>query len=42
MKFGLFYLPTYLPEIRDVQTHYRGIIERQRRAAARARPVTQP
>ena len=27
MKFGLFYLPTYLPEIRDVQTHYRGIIE---------------
>ena len=27
MKFGLFYLPTYLPAIRDVQTHYRGIIE---------------
>src|SRR3954466_8793112 len=27
MKFGLFYLPTCLPEIRDVQTHYRGIIE---------------
>ena len=23
----LFYLPTYLPEVRDVQTHYRGIIE---------------
>ena len=27
MKFGLFYLPTYLPEIRDAQAHYRGIIE---------------
>ena len=27
MKFGLFYLPTYLPEQRDAQTHYRGIIE---------------
>jgi natural product biosynthesis luciferase-like monooxygenase protein len=27
MKFGLFYLPTYLPTLRDVQTHYRGIIE---------------
>src|SRR4029077_19303752 len=27
MKFGLFYLPTYLPAIRDVQAHYRGIIE---------------
>src|SRR5580765_9092376 len=27
LKFGLFYLPTCLPEIRDVQTHYRGIIE---------------
>jgi alkanesulfonate monooxygenase SsuD/methylene tetrahydromethanopterin reductase-like flavin-dependent oxidoreductase (luciferase family) len=27
MKFGLFYLPTYLPTVRDVQTHYRGIIE---------------
>jgi hypothetical protein len=25
MKFGLF--PTYLPAIRDMQTHYRGIIE---------------
>ena len=27
MKFGLFYLPTYLPGLRDAQTHYRGIIE---------------
>ena len=27
MKFGLFYLPTYLPATRDAQTHYRGIIE---------------
>jgi hypothetical protein len=27
MKFGLFYLPTYLPTLRDAQTHYRGIIE---------------
>ena len=27
MKFSLFYLPTYLPAVRDVQTHYRGIIE---------------
>lgn len=27
MKFGLFYLPTYLPETRDAQTHYRNIIE---------------
>ncbi len=27
MKFGLFYLPTYLPALRDAQTHYRGIIE---------------
>ena len=27
MKFGLFYLPTYLPAVRDAQTHYRGIIE---------------
>jgi TRAP-type C4-dicarboxylate transport system permease large subunit len=26
MKFGLFYLPTYLPAVRDAQTHYRGII----------------
>ncbi len=27
MKFGLFYLPTYLPAVRDAQAHYRGIIE---------------
>ena len=27
MKFGLFYLPTYLPGLRDVKTHYRNIIE---------------
>src|SRR6516164_8272321 len=27
MKFGLFYLPTYMPGLRDAQTHYRGIIE---------------
>src|SRR5216683_867539 len=27
MKFGLFYLPTYLPDLRDAQTHYRGIVE---------------
>src|SRR3954468_20821511 len=27
MKFGLFYLPTYLPAVRDVQALYRGIIE---------------
>src|ERR1700749_664037 len=27
MKFGLFFLPTYMPELRDAQTHYRGIIE---------------
>ncbi len=27
MKFGLFYLPTYLPDTRDAQTHYRNIIE---------------
>ena len=27
MKFGLFYLPTYLPDVRDAQTHYRGIVE---------------
>src|SRR5690242_11134699 len=26
MKFGLFYLPTYLPTVHDVQTHYRRII----------------
>src|ERR1700730_13885730 len=27
MKFGLFYLPTYMPDVRDAQSHYRGIIE---------------
>ena len=27
MKFGLFYLPTYLPAVRDVQTLYRNVIE---------------
>lgn len=27
MKFGLFYLPTYLPDTRDAQTHYRNMIE---------------
>ena len=27
MKFGLFYLPTYMPEIRDAQTHYRNFEE---------------
>ena len=27
MKFGLFYLPTYLPEKLDAHTHYRNIIE---------------
>ena len=27
MKFGLFYLPTYLPDLRDAQSHYRGIVE---------------
>jgi natural product biosynthesis luciferase-like monooxygenase protein len=27
MKFGLFYLPTYLPEKRDITTHYRNIVE---------------
>ncbi|MGE0735434.1 MAG: LLM class flavin-dependent oxidoreductase [Alphaproteobacteria bacterium] len=27
MKFGLFYLPTYLSQARDVQTHYRNMIE---------------
>jgi hypothetical protein len=30
MKFRLFYLPTYLPAVRDAQTHYRGIIEQVR------------
>ncbi len=27
MKFGLFYLPTYIPSARDAQTHYRNIVE---------------
>jgi natural product biosynthesis luciferase-like monooxygenase protein len=27
MKFGLFYLPTYLPAARDAQTLYRNVIE---------------
>jgi len=27
MKFGLFYLPTYLPETRDAHTHYHNIVE---------------
>ena len=27
MKFGLFYLPTYLPEVRDAQTLYRNVVE---------------
>ena len=27
MKFGLFYLPTYLPATRDAQTHYHNIVE---------------
>lgn len=27
MKFGLFYLPTYLPDVRDAQTHYRNMVE---------------
>ena len=27
MKFGLFYLPTYLPDARDASTHLRNIIE---------------
>ena len=27
MKFGLFYLPTYMPDARDAQSHYRGIVE---------------
>jgi alkanesulfonate monooxygenase SsuD/methylene tetrahydromethanopterin reductase-like flavin-dependent oxidoreductase (luciferase family) len=26
MKFGLFYLPTYMPTVQDAQTHYRRII----------------
>jgi alkanesulfonate monooxygenase SsuD/methylene tetrahydromethanopterin reductase-like flavin-dependent oxidoreductase (luciferase family) len=27
MKFGLFYLPTYLPDARDVATHFDDIVE---------------
>ena len=27
MKFGLFYLPTYLPTVRDAHAHYRNIVE---------------
>jgi len=27
MKFGLFYLPTYLPQTRDVTTHFDNIVE---------------
>ncbi len=27
MKFGLFYLPTYLPETRDTHTHYHNMVE---------------
>ncbi len=27
MKFGLFYLPTYLPAARDAHTHYHNIVE---------------
>jgi natural product biosynthesis luciferase-like monooxygenase protein len=27
MKFGLFYLPTYMPDLRSAQQHYRGVIE---------------
>ena len=27
MKFGLFYLPTYMPEIRDAHTHYHNMVE---------------
>jgi len=27
MKFGLFYLPTYLPQVRDAATHFDNIIE---------------
>ncbi len=27
MKFGLFYLPTYLPQARDVTTHFDNIVE---------------
>jgi natural product biosynthesis luciferase-like monooxygenase protein len=27
MKFGLFYLPTYIPDVRDVATHFDNIVE---------------
>ena len=27
MKFGLFYLPTYLPQSRDAATHFDNIVE---------------
>ena len=27
MKFGLFYLPTYLPQARDAATHFDNIVE---------------
>jgi alkanesulfonate monooxygenase SsuD/methylene tetrahydromethanopterin reductase-like flavin-dependent oxidoreductase (luciferase family) len=27
MKFGLFYLPTYLPDVRDVTAHFDNIVE---------------
>jgi alkanesulfonate monooxygenase SsuD/methylene tetrahydromethanopterin reductase-like flavin-dependent oxidoreductase (luciferase family) len=27
MKFGLFYLPTYLPDARDIATHFDNIVE---------------
>ena len=27
MKFGLFYLPTYLPDTRDAHTHYHNMVE---------------
>lgn len=27
MKFGLFDLPTYMPDLRSAQQHYRGVIE---------------
>src|SRR5271170_4431747 len=27
MKFGLFYLPTYIPDARDVGTHFDNIVQ---------------
>ncbi|MGH7089178.1 MAG: LLM class flavin-dependent oxidoreductase, partial [Stellaceae bacterium] len=27
MKFGLFYLPTYLPDARSITTHFDNIVE---------------